>query len=69
MIYTNQPQSEPSDELCKYLLNDLRITEEALELGIRQSKLENAPLPIVLRSFGLLTIDQFQEVLNWQNQK
>ena len=66
MILTNHPQKEPSKELCDYLQSKFGLKEEALNLGIRQSKQENAPLPIILRSFGLITLEQFQEILNWQ---
>ena len=33
----------------------------------RLSELEQAPLPIVLWSFGLLSLEQLQQVLDWEN--
>ena len=40
---------------------------QALNLGLRQAELEQAPLPIVLWSFGLLSLEQLQQVLDWQD--
>jgi hypothetical protein len=34
---------------------------------LRQAELEQAPLPIVLWSFGLLNLEQLQTVLDWQD--
>ena len=43
------------------------LSPSALELGQRQAELEQAPLPIVLWTFGLLSLNQLEEVLDWQN--
>ena len=69
MILTNSPQSLPSRELCNYILNEIGLNKEALDLGIRQSMLENSPLPFILKSFGLITMEQFQQILDWQSNK
>tara|TARA_Y100001968_G_scaffold115918_1_gene105244 strand:+ start:1650 stop:1865 length:216 start_codon:yes stop_codon:yes gene_type:complete len=66
MILTNYPQPEPSRDFCYFLQQEIGISKEALELGKRQSKLENAPLPIILRSFGLVTLEQYQRILSWE---
>ncbi len=44
------------------------LSESAINLGLRQAEIEQAPLPIVLWSFGLLTLSQFQIVLDWQEE-
>jgi len=33
---------------------------------MRQCQLEQAPLPVVLRRYGLLSLEQFDAVLAWQ---
>lgn len=66
MIITNLHQPLPDPKLENYLKQKIGLSEKALDLGIRQAKLEQAPLPIVLWSFGLLTLNQYQQVLNWQ---
>ena len=67
MINTSHPQPEVSIELIDYLRQKLGLSENALNLGLRQAKQEQAPLPIVLWTFGLITLEQFQDVLDWQN--
>ena len=66
MINTSKPINPPSDELCDFIIDKLGISQNALELGIKRSCLENSPLPIVMWSYGLLTLTQLQEVLSWQ---
>ena len=66
MIYTNKPINQPSDEICNFIIDNLGISQSALELGIKRSCLENAPLPVVMLSYGLLTHKQFQSILIWQ---
>ena len=57
----------PSDDLLLLLQRQLGLSANALNLGLRQAELEQAPLPIVLWSFGLLNLDQLQQVFDWQN--
>ena len=66
MVLSTQPQPKPSTELLTFLQQKLGLSDNALELGLRQAELERAPLPIVLWSFGLLNLLQYQEVLEWQ---
>ena len=68
MVLTSHPNPTPSKDLCNYLENHIGLTPEALKLGLRQSLVENAPLPIVLWSFGLITQAQLDNVLKWQNE-
>ena len=69
MINTSKPINPPSKELCNFILDKLGISQSALELGIKRSCLENTPLPIVMWSYGLLTMTQLQLVLTWQNSR
>ena len=67
MVVCSHPQPMPSEELQRFLRRRLGLSTNALNLGIRQAELEQAPLPIVLWSFGLLSLEQLQQVLDWQN--
>ena len=67
MIVSSHRQPEPSSKLIIHLQDKIGLSKNALDMGIRQAKLEQAPLPIVLWSFGLLSLTQFQKVLDWQN--
>ena len=65
MINTNNSINPPSDELCNFIIDKLGISQNALELGVKRSSLENSPLPIVMWSYGLITISQLQTILLW----
>ena len=67
MVISSQPQPAPSAELLDFLQQRLGLSGSALTLGLRQAELEQAPLPIVLWSFGLLSLDQLQQVFDWQD--
>ena len=67
MVVCSHPQPMPSVALQRFLQRRLGLSTNALNLGMRQAELEQAPLPIVLWSFGLLSLEQLQQVLDWQN--
>ena len=66
MINTNKPINPPSKELCDFIINKLGISKNALELGIKRSYLENSPLPIVMWSYGLITLPQLNILLSYK---
>ena len=65
MINTSNSINPPSAELCNFIIDKLGISKEALELGIKRSCLENSPLPIVMWSYGLITLSQLKVILLW----
>lgn len=65
MVFSSDPQPQASPLLLKYLRERLGLSDNALQLGQRQAEIEQAPLPVVLWSFGLLNLAQYQEVLDW----
>ena len=67
MINTTNSINSPSEELCNFIIDKLGISHSALKLGIKRSSLENSPLPIVMWSYGLLTLPQLKLILNLQN--
>ena len=67
MVMSSQRQPPATDALLQFLKLRLGLSPSALDLGQRQAELEQAPLPIVLWSFGLLSLQQLEEVFDWQN--
>ena len=65
MINSSKPIDPPSDKLCDFIIDKLGISQSALELGIKRCSLENSPLPIVMWSYGLITLSQLKEILLW----
>ena len=64
-MFSSDAQPQPSPQLLQFLRENLGLSDNALKLGQRQAELEQAPLPIVLWSFGLLNLSQYQAVLDW----
>ena len=70
MVISSHPQPIASPELLNFLQQKIGLTENAINLGLRQAEIQQAPLPVVLWSFGLLNLTQYQQVLDWEiNQK
>jgi hypothetical protein len=68
MVITTSPQPSPSQALIEHLRQDVGLSEKALNLGLRQAQQEQAPLPVVLWRFGLISLQQLEELLTWQDQ-
>ena len=62
---TSNAINPPSEEMCNFIIDKLGISQGALDLGVKRSTLENTPLPIVMWSYGLITISQLQLILSW----
>ena len=69
MVISTSPQPPPAQALLRFLRNQLGLSESAIAMGIRQSEVEQAPLPVVLWRFGLISLEQFEHVLDWQDQQ
>ena len=58
-----------SREMIIYLLNVLGLDESTIELGIKLSVKNNTPLPILLWSYGMLTIEELDKLYSFLFQK
>ena len=58
-----------SREMIIFLLNVLGLDESTIELGIKLSLKNNTPLPILLLSYGMLTIDELDKLYSFLFQK
>lgn len=67
MVISTAPQPFPPSDLVQYLRRELGLSENALSLGIKQAQLEQAPLPVVLWRYGLINLEQLDQVLGWQD--
>ena len=69
MVNATTLQPTPPEALLRFLRLQLGLSESALALGLRQADLEQAPLPVVLWRFGLISLEQFDQVLSWQDRQ
>ena len=58
-----------SREMIIYLFNVLGLEESTIELGIKLSIKNNTPLPILLWSYGILTIEELDKLYSFLFQK
>ena len=58
-----------STETIIYLFNVLGLDESTIELGIKLSIKNNIPLPILLWSYGMLTIEELDKLYSFLFQK
>ncbi len=58
-----------SREMIFFLFNVLGLDESTIELGIRLSIKNNTPLPILLWSYGMLTIEELDKLYSFLFQK
>ena len=58
-----------STEMIFYLFNVVGLDESSIELGIKLSIKNNTPLPILLWSYGMLTIEELDKLYSFLFQK
>ena len=58
-----------SREMIFFLINVLGLDESTIELGIKLSIKNNTPLPILLWSYGMLTIEELDKLYSFLFQK
>ena len=58
-----------SREMIFYLFNELGLKESSIELCIKLSTKNNTPLPILLWSYGMLTIEELDKLYSFLFQK
>ena len=56
-------------EMIIYLINKLGLEESSIELGLKLSKKNNTQLPILLWSYGMLTIEELDKLYSFLFQK
>ena len=54
-----------SREMIIFLLNEVGLEESSIELGLKLSIKNNTPLPILLWSYGMLTIEELDKLYSF----
>jgi len=58
-----------SREMINYLFNEIGLEESSIELGLKLSIRNNTPLPILLWSYGMITIEELDKLYSFLFQK
>ena len=56
-------------ETIIYLINEVGLEESSIELGLKLSIKNKTPLPILLWSYGMLTIEELDKLYSFLFQK
>ena len=56
-------------EMIIYLINEVGLEESSIELGLKLSIKNNTPLPILLWSYGMLTIEELDKLYSYLFQR
>ena len=49
-------------KIISYLIDEVGLEESSVELGLKLSLKNNTPLPILLWSYGILTIEELDQL-------
>jgi len=52
-------------EMIIYLINELGLEESSIELGLKLSIKNKTPIPILLWSYGMLTIEELDKLYSF----
>ena len=58
-----------SNNMIIYLLDEIGLDESSIELGLKLSIKNNTSLPILLWSYGMLTIEELDKLYSFLFQK
>lgn len=67
-VFSTPSLPPPPQAMVRLLRHQFGLSESALELGLRQAQQEQAPLPVVLWRYGLISLEQFDALICWQDQ-
>ena len=58
-----------SKNMINFLVNEIGLDESLIELGLKLSLRKKTPLPILLWSYGMLTIEELDKLYSFLFQK
>ncbi len=61
---TKMAQSNYS-RLIRFLQDDLSISTASLAVALRHSEQDPGPLPMILWQYGLVTLEQLEQIYDW----
>lgn len=52
-------------QLINFLEQELAISGNSIAMALRYSEQERGPLPIILWQYGLVSLEQLEQILDW----
>ena len=56
-------------KMISFLVDEIGLLESSIQLGLKLSVKNNTPLPIILWSYGLLTLEELNELYTFLFQR
>ena len=56
-------------ELLNFLQNELKLSTADISVALRHRELKNGPLPILLWQYGLVDLQQLEQILDWLDEQ
>ncbi|MEB3251876.1 MAG: DUF2949 domain-containing protein [Nodosilinea sp.] len=55
----------PKPNLIKFLQEELAISAASLQVALKHSEQDPGPLPMILWQYGLVTLEQLEQIYDW----
>jgi hypothetical protein len=52
-------------QLIRFLQEDLAISAASINVALRHSQQDPGPLPMILWQYGLITLEQLEQIYDW----
>ncbi|MBF2008580.1 MAG: DUF2949 domain-containing protein [Chlorogloeopsis fritschii C42_A2020_084] len=52
-------------QLIRFLQEDLAISAASIDVALRHSQQDPGPLPMILWQYGLITLEQLEQIYDW----
>ncbi|MCM0591723.1 MAG: DUF2949 domain-containing protein [Gloeotrichia echinulata IR180] len=56
-------------ELLNFLQNELKLSTADISVALRHRELKNGPLPMLLWQYGLVDLQQLEQILDWLDEQ
>ena len=60
-----QDSSKAKDKLIQFLRQDMAVSDEEIAMALRRTDTTDHLLPMVLWQYGLITLEQLDQVFDW----
>lgn len=57
--------SQRSQKLIEFLTQDLGVSTASIKIALKSCQQQQGPLPMILWQYGLITLEQLNDVFHW----
>jgi hypothetical protein len=57
--------SDRNSQLITFLQQELSLSAPSIAMALRYSEQDRGPLPIILWQYGLVSIEQLEQIFDW----